>query len=392
MKELVRLKTRPSRDGNSFVYMLVYVDMEGKIRRQSLSHADKRKAERQRAQKERELRMGLADARSMRLKEFSSDCLERTGSQVRPSTAKEMRNAMRDFITCIGNINLDQVKLAHGERFKTECLDHGVSNGTVAKKIRHLKRMFQLAVQRGQLEKNPIQYLKQPKVSRKKVHVYTDQQCEKLIEAAALFDSTYSRAMPWELVIRVALCTAMRRGEILNLTWRDIDFEDMTVDVEPKVDTAQTWQWLIKDTDRRTVPLTETVVDMLTQWQAEQPEGYPYVFVSPERYRHIQKRRKAGKWTLEHGKCPVNNFYQQFKIIRGRAGVKTGNFHDLRKTCISRWLNSGLEPHEVTEMAGHSCFETTWKFYVSIRKNVLNKAREISNFCARLARAPKKSD
>jgi integrase len=188
----------------------------------------------------------------------------------------------------------------------------------------------------------------------------------------------------------MALCTAMRRGELLNLTWQDIDFEELTVDVEPKSDSEQTWPWLIKDTDRRTLALTETIVDMLTQRQADQPEGYPYVFVSPERYRRIQERRKAGKWTLEHGKCPVNNFYPLFIGIRDRAGAKTGNFHDLRKTCISRWLNSGLEPHEVTEMAGHSCFETTWKFYVSIRKNVLNKAREVSDFCAHLARTPEK--
>jgi integrase len=221
------------------------------------------------------------------------------------------------------------------------------------------------------------------------VHVYTDQQCEKIIEAAALFDQRYNRALPWELLVRLALCTAMRRGEILNLTWRDIDFENMTVDVEPKTDTEQTWPWLIKDTDRRTVPLTETVIDMLTQWQAEQSEGYPYVFVSPERYHRIQARQKAGEWTLEHGKCPVTNFYPQFTGIRDRAGVKTGSFHDLRKTCISQWLNSGLEPHEVTKMVGHSCFETTWKFYVSIRKNVLNKAREASDFGTRLAHAPK---
>ena len=106
----------------------------------------------------------------------------------------------------------------------------------------------------------------------------------------------------------------------------------------------------------------------------------------------IQARQKAGEWTLEHGKCPVTNFYPQFTGIRDRAGVKKGSFYDLRKTGISQWLNSGLEPHEVTEMAGHSCFETTWKFYVSIRKNVLNKARAISDSCAHLARAPKNSD
>ena len=47
MKQLVRLGMRPSRDGKRFVYRLDYVDGNGKRRRISLGHADKRKAERQ---------------------------------------------------------------------------------------------------------------------------------------------------------------------------------------------------------------------------------------------------------------------------------------------------------------------------------------------------------
>ena len=45
MAELVRLKTRPSRDGKTFKYRLDYIDEKGKRRRISLGHADKRKAE-----------------------------------------------------------------------------------------------------------------------------------------------------------------------------------------------------------------------------------------------------------------------------------------------------------------------------------------------------------
>jgi hypothetical protein len=70
MNELVRLKTRPSRDGKTFIYRLEYTDEDGKRRRISLGHADKRKAERQRAQKERELRMGIVGPVSMRLSHY----------------------------------------------------------------------------------------------------------------------------------------------------------------------------------------------------------------------------------------------------------------------------------------------------------------------------------
>jgi len=66
MKKLVRLRMRPSRDRRSFRYMLDYVDRDGKRRQTSLGHADKRRAERQRYEKELELRVNVAVPISMR--------------------------------------------------------------------------------------------------------------------------------------------------------------------------------------------------------------------------------------------------------------------------------------------------------------------------------------
>ena len=60
MKELVRLRMRPSRDKRSFRYMLDYVDHDGRRRQISLGHADKRRAERQRYEKELQLRVNVA--------------------------------------------------------------------------------------------------------------------------------------------------------------------------------------------------------------------------------------------------------------------------------------------------------------------------------------------
>ena len=79
-----------------------------------------------------------------------------------------------------------------------------------------------------------------------------------------------------------------RHGALLNLTWRDIGFERKTATVSPKQDTKYTWEWHIKDTDRRRLPLTDELVQLLAEHQAAQPEGYPYIFVPPHRYDHIR--------------------------------------------------------------------------------------------------------
>jgi hypothetical protein len=72
-KELVRLRKRPSRDGKRFVYRLDYVDESGRRQRISLGHADVRKAEKERSQKERELRMGIVEPQSMRLRAYPNN-------------------------------------------------------------------------------------------------------------------------------------------------------------------------------------------------------------------------------------------------------------------------------------------------------------------------------
>ena len=105
--------------------------------------------------------------------------------------------------------------------------------------------------------------------------------------------------MKWDLLIMVAFASAMRRAELLNCTWRDIDFDAQTIEVNAKPNTKETWQWLIKDADHRTLPLTEEIVQMLVDHQAQQPKGYPYVFVPTARYDYIQNvLRPKGKWTL----------------------------------------------------------------------------------------------
>jgi len=171
----------------------------------------------------------------------------------------------------------------------------------------------------------------------------------------------------------------MRRGELLNTTWRDVDFAGQKIRITPKEDTEHTWHWEIKDTDRRSVPMTDDVVKMLAEHQAEQPEGYPYVFITPERYDRIQETRRAGKWSIRLGKCPVSNFRRQFQVILARAGIDRGTFHDLRRTCITNWFTYGMSEYEVMIMAGHASFETTRKFYLAIRSDLVDLARKASS-------------
>ena len=379
MKQLVKLNRRPRCGGREFTYALRYRGEDGKRKCESLGHADRRKAERQRAQKEKELRMGYIEPRSMRLTDFMEDSLARTGDQIRESTRVITRVSMSDFVRTIGNIDFRSVRLAHGELYLQTCLDRGNTKGTVAKKLRHIKRLFKLAVNRKQLDENPLQHIAMPKSPKKKINIYADAQCRRLLKAAKEYAAKCDpkRALKWDLMITVALATAMRRAELLNCTWADVDFDAQTMQVNPKQNTNETWEWLIKDSDHRTLPLTEEIVQMLVNHQAQQPEAYPYVFVPIARYDYIKNvLRPKGKWTLVDASMKiVNNFRRQFNQIRGKADVKKGTFHDIRRTAISMWFANGMSEHDVMVLAGHASFATTHQFYLAVADDLISRAK-----------------
>ena len=379
-KQLVRLWERPSYDGRRFRYYLLYTDEHGRRRQKSLGHADRRKAERQRAKFERRLTMGIVEPGSMRLKGFVEDSLKRTGDQIRESTHREYRSAMEDFIRVIGNIDFRRVSLGDAEFYRQRCLNRGNSPATVAKKLTEIKCIFNTAVARGQLDENPLRYIKMPRCTQNEINIYNDCECERILKAARDLTkkSNDQRRLRWDLLIVVALSTALRRGELLNCTWRDIDFEEQTIRVSPKANTAETWEWLIKDTDCRTLPLTDALTQFLVDHQGRRPEGHPYVFVPPARYDYIQRELRAkGKWTYSDSRLKViNNFCPDFRKILRRADIEDGEFHDLRRTAICNWFKEGMREYDVMKLAGHADFKTTHKYYLRVHDDLVDRARQ----------------
>jgi integrase len=385
-KQLVRLRARPSRDGSSFTYLIDFADKNGKRRQISLGHADKKKADRQLAQKERELRMGIVELDRVKLRELLADYLEQTRTQIEPSTSYSAAYRMQDMIDAVGNKYADEVTYRDCEKFQQYCIDKPLAPASANTHIKMVKRIFSLAVKRGQLDNNPFDGLPLLKIPRKSIRLLSAEEYEKVIRCAP--------SPIWRARLMLAKTAGLRRGEALNLTINDIDFAKGKIIVQAKSVTKHTWRWVVKDKDRRELPLIDKAAQLLIDIQTGLPEGQPYLLLTPQRYRYLIKLSNAGKLLDRISKCPASNFRRYWKCICMKAGIEDITFQDLRATCITEWLEKGMMPHEVQRLAGHSSIDTTMNYYVGIRESMIDRAREASsvksdgNFVARLLRAP----
>jgi integrase len=101
-------------------------------------------------------------------------------------------------------------------------------------------------------------------------------------------------------------------------------------------------------------------------------------FIPTRRYDFIEQVRAQGRWTVEGGVSPINDFDEAFKRILNRAGVENGTLHDLRRTCLTNWFANGLSEYEVMHLAGHACFAATHAFYLSVREDLIEHGRPAS--------------
>jgi len=170
-------------------------------------------------------------------------------------------------------------------------------------------------VRNGQLEENPFNGIPLFKVPQKIVRVLNSGEFQRILNAAV--------EPLWKASILLAKTAGLRRGEVLNLTVNDIDFDQGKVIVQPKADTKHTWRWVVKDKERRELPLVDEVADLLIQLQMDLPAGQPYLLLPPPRYHHLMKLKASGKLLDRVAKCPDGNCKRNWRVIFKKAKYST---------------------------------------------------------------------
>jgi integrase len=184
-------------------------------------------------------------------------------------------------------------------------------------------------------EGNPVRQVRRPRIDNRR---------ERRLQAGewqALLDAVNEARLPLiRPLLRLALATGMRRGELLSMQWRHVDLDRCTVFL------PQT-----KNGHARTVPLSPTAVQVLTDLQ------------------HIDER------------CiPLsgNSVRLTFERLRRRAGVVDLTFHDIRHEAVSRFVESGLSLPQVQMISGHRDLRMLMRYTHLQTEDIVAKLHAVS--------------
>jgi len=347
----------------------------GKPKRYSKAFGTKDQAERFRAGQILAFGSGRPRDRAeeIKLRIFLADFLRTKRHSVRPKTHRQYQQIASRLNQFFGSdcllrqIGTREAHCFIGELTPTSKGRDNLSEWSKQTILTYCKAIFNEAVQWELVARNPFAAVKTRKTSVPGWHYMDVGQYKAMLKAAP--------SLRWRVVYSLAYTCGLRKAEILNLQWPDIDFERAELTVCNRPGMATTVPFATKNCKDRQVPIPEHTISILQQWQLQQGrKRIPYVALTVRQYRNVLKRwksyRKAGRaWENE---AMANNMMREFRRHIDKAGIKpTGKLtlHTLRKCCGKNWADVIRNPKVCQELMGHADISTTMKFY-----NKLNRA------------------
>ena len=245
-----------------------------------------------------------------------------------------------------------------------------------------LRIFFALMVQQKRIDVDPTEAVVLPKAKKKsdKVVTFTDSELAKVrnyINRKDLPTCEQKRVDRFGLIIHIAMDTGCRIGEILGLTYDDVNQDSITITkqlVEKplfKDGNSSGYELVIDDTKTdnsiRTVPIKKALYDAI---QVQKRQHFKEMAASGYRSDLIFTT-SAGKPIDKH------DLRRSIDRIHKAAGVPQYGLHTYRRTFGTRLAAKGVPIQVLCSLLGHENISTTAQYYIGItdkqKKHAINK-------------------
>lgn len=221
---------------------------------------------------------------------------------------------------------------------------------TVVRYLASLSHVFSVAIGDWEwAEVNPVRNVRKPPEPKGRDRYLNDDERERLLSACKA-----SSSPDLYTVVVLALGTGMRRGEILGLTWGNVDLKSKLITLTKT-----------KNGDRRTLPLCASAYDLLLARSKVRSIETDLIFPGG-------KRTKLGAFV-------PRDITKPWETARAKAGLADFRFHDLRHTAASTLAMTGASQLDIAAVLGHRSLQMTKRYtHLSVEhlRGVLERASQ----------------
>ena len=236
------------------------------------------------------------------------------------------------------NKDIKSIKPTDVEKFILYLRSKDFKNASINRYLASLKRAYNIMCADGLINYNPCRVKKLDEDNRRYRYL-TQEEWHKL--KSELLEDTLN-------IVSVALLSGLRRGNVLNLKWEQIDLNLRTIEL---LKTENKGRKYIK------LPISDALYDLLLRLK---PKSKGYVFIND----------KTGK--------PYTTIKTAFNSALKRAGIEDFHFHDLRRTVGTWLLTNGVDIRTVQNILAHSDVRTTER-YLALTSEQNIKAMNVLN-------------
>lgn len=279
-------------------------------------------------------------------KEVSDEWWECEVEKLSPSTVKGYVKACERAVDWFGDLRIKNITTSNVTKELNRFARLGYAKKTVLNQKIVINRIFHYAITEGYISVNPAREAEIPRnLTQKKRTAATVEDEEKIKDSAK----------EWLLPF-FALCTGLRKGELIGLRWEDIDLDNNLISVNRSV-------WYGAGTNIKE-PKTEA--------------GIRKVPILKDLREVLLKTKRRKNEYVFGDKKPLTEkaFRYRYKRYQEATGI-TATLHQLRKSFTTMAVKSGVSPEVLKVIVGHKNISTTLDIYTEVREERLQDAANL---------------
>ncbi|MDQ8229684.1 site-specific integrase [Enterococcus faecium] len=277
------------------------------------------------------------------------------------SFVKTKEQFANHILPAFGALKINKISIDIAQKFANEKVKKFV---LYREFINNASRICDYAIKLGYLQDNPFKKITVPK---RKVSVHEEDTLNFFNkEELEIFLKSVEKKKDIRMYsfFRTLAFTGMRVGELLALTWKDIDFNDNYIKINKTLARGKNRRLYVEQpktkNSKRDIPVDDETMNILKKWRLEQRKWLLTLGINTLSKNQLVFSNQKNEY------LQLSKPRKWLEVIIKQNNLKRITIHGLRHTHASLLLEAGANIKDVQERLGHSSIQITMDLYIHI--------------------------